>query len=92
MAAFPNAVAFEIETMRLNIGRELARNNRAMLQIGSADDIIRAYVMRDILAVPGEDGNSPSEEAVDETIESAEHKSPMIQTRTKRRRHQQENE
>ncbi|MCP4360339.1 MAG: hypothetical protein GY796_20215 [Chloroflexi bacterium] len=46
---YPQAAEFDVETNKLEIARALAGNTRAMLQIGQADDIVRAFVMRDIL-------------------------------------------
>jgi regulator of protease activity HflC (stomatin/prohibitin superfamily) len=52
---YPEAWAWEMELARLDIARALAGNTRAMLQIGEAGDITRAFLVRDILqdtAVP----------------------------------------
>ena len=52
---FPQAWAWERELMQLEVARALAGNTRAMLQIGEASDITRAFLVRDILqdtAVP----------------------------------------
>ncbi len=52
---FPQAWAWERELVRLEVARALAGNTRAMLQVGEASDITRAFLVRDILqdtAVP----------------------------------------
>jgi len=46
---YPEAWAWERELARLEVARSLAGNTRAMLQIGEADDITRAFLVRDIL-------------------------------------------
>ncbi len=46
---YPEATKHEMALKRLEIAQGLATNNRAMLQIGSADDIVKAFMMRDIL-------------------------------------------
>ena len=46
---YPEATKYELELKRLEIAQGLAKNNRAMLQIGSADDIVKAFMMRDLL-------------------------------------------
>ena len=40
---YPNAAQWEVETLQLEIGRALAGNTRALLQIGNAGDIARAH-------------------------------------------------
>ena len=55
---YPSAAEYDIGTLKLEIARALSGNTRAMLQVGSADDIIKAFVMRDILQdVPSQGGN-----------------------------------
>ena len=46
---YPQAAAYEMQRAQLEIARALAGNTRAVLQIGAADDILRAYVMREFL-------------------------------------------
>ncbi|MFN2119084.1 MAG: SPFH domain-containing protein [Anaerolineales bacterium] len=46
---YPHAAAYEMQRAQLEIARALAGNTRAVLQIGDADDILRAYVMREFL-------------------------------------------
>ncbi len=56
---YPAATEYDIGTMKLEIARALSGNTRAMLQVGSADDIVKAFVMRDILKdipFPGDNG------------------------------------
>jgi hypothetical protein len=59
---YPVAAEYDIGTLKLEIARALAGNTRAMLQVGSADDIVKAYVMRDVLKdIPFPDQNSDDE-------------------------------
>jgi len=46
---YPQAAAYQMQRAQLKIARALAGNTRAVLQIGAADDILRAYVIRDFL-------------------------------------------
>ncbi|MCA9992815.1 MAG: SPFH domain-containing protein [Ardenticatenaceae bacterium] len=46
---YPQAWAWERELARLEVARSLAGNTRAMLQLGDANDITRAFLVRDIL-------------------------------------------
>ena len=46
---FPNACRWEWEGERLGVARSLAGNTRAVLQVGNADDIANALVVRDVL-------------------------------------------
>jgi regulator of protease activity HflC (stomatin/prohibitin superfamily) len=52
---YPHAAAYEMQRAQLEIARALAGNTRAVLQIGDADGILRAYVMRESL----KDGEDP---------------------------------
>jgi regulator of protease activity HflC (stomatin/prohibitin superfamily) len=52
---YPNAAEYEMELKRLDIARALAGNTRAMLQVGKADDIARAFVLKDIMSDRPED-------------------------------------
>ena len=52
---YPDAVKYELALKRLEIAQGLATNNRAMLQIGSADDIAKAFMMREIMPGGEED-------------------------------------
>jgi regulator of protease activity HflC (stomatin/prohibitin superfamily) len=45
----PLASQREIAMAQLEVGRALAGNSRAVLQVNSADDLVRAFVMRDML-------------------------------------------
>lgn len=56
---FPLAAAWETEGSRLDVARALAGNARAVVQMGGADDITRALMVRDVYqpaAVPPLDG------------------------------------
>lgn len=46
---YPDAVKFDVETRQLDIAQALAGNSRAVLQIGSANDIVRSLLVRDSL-------------------------------------------
>jgi regulator of protease activity HflC (stomatin/prohibitin superfamily) len=47
---FPQASQWEWEGARLEVARALAGNTRAVLQVGNADQIAHALVVRDVLA------------------------------------------
>ncbi|HSH77956.1 MAG TPA: SPFH domain-containing protein, partial [Herpetosiphonaceae bacterium] len=60
----PLATQRELHLAQLEVARALAGNTRAVLQVGGGDDLIRAFVMRDMLnevnrepAALGVDGN-----------------------------------
>ncbi|MCL4262964.1 MAG: SPFH/Band 7/PHB domain protein [Anaerolineae bacterium] len=64
---YPVAAAYDVGSAKLDVARALAGNTRAMLQVGSADDIVKAYMMRDVLQdipFPSNDngGESPASE------------------------------
>lgn len=46
---YPDAVKFDIERRQLDIAQALAGNSRAVLQIGSANDIVRSLLVRDTI-------------------------------------------
>jgi regulator of protease activity HflC (stomatin/prohibitin superfamily) len=48
LRAFPVAAAWEAEGQRLEVARALAGNSRAVVQMGSAEDIARAFIIRDV--------------------------------------------
>jgi regulator of protease activity HflC (stomatin/prohibitin superfamily) len=52
LKSFPHAAAWEAEGLRLDVARALAGNTRAVVQLGSADDIARAFMLRDIYQSP----------------------------------------
>lgn len=45
----PHAAQRELAMAQLDVARSLAGNSRAVLQVNSADDLVRAFVMRDVL-------------------------------------------
>lgn len=47
--AYPAATQYDWESERLGVAKALAGNTRAVLQVGTADDIARALIMRDTL-------------------------------------------
>jgi regulator of protease activity HflC (stomatin/prohibitin superfamily) len=58
---FPLAAAREVEQSRLDVVRALAGNARAVVQLGSPDDIARAIVLRDTYqAAPSAGTNGPT--------------------------------
>jgi regulator of protease activity HflC (stomatin/prohibitin superfamily) len=67
LAASPNAARWDWETERLRVARALARNNRAMLQLGGSADIADALVTRAFMergdAPGGGETRSPAGEA-----------------------------
>jgi hypothetical protein len=46
---YPVVAVPEMELSRLKITRALPGNTQAMLQVGSADDLAKAFVLRDIM-------------------------------------------
>jgi regulator of protease activity HflC (stomatin/prohibitin superfamily) len=46
---YPDAVRFDVETRQLDIAQALAGNSRAVLQIGSANDIVRSLLVHDTI-------------------------------------------
>jgi regulator of protease activity HflC (stomatin/prohibitin superfamily) len=46
---FPTAIDYELRRARLEVARALAGNTRAVVQVGQADEIARALVVRDVL-------------------------------------------
>ena len=55
LSRYPQAAAYDMQRAQLEIARALAGNTRAVLQIGAADDILRAYVLRQFLQQDGAD-------------------------------------
>ena len=53
LSRYPQAAAYDLQCAQLEIARALAGNTRAVLQIGAADDILRAYVLRQFLQQDG---------------------------------------
>lgn len=62
LQANPTAAKYELEMARLKVAQALAGNSKAVLQLGTADDIVRAFVMRDLLEEQLSEG-SPGESA-----------------------------
>jgi len=60
---YPKATAFELKLKRMEVARALAGNTRALLQVGNADDIARAFIMKDIM------GNSPPDESASASVD-----------------------
>ena len=57
----PLAANREIQLAQLDVARALAGNTRAVLQVGGADDIMRAFVMRDVVMQDGGRTSPPRE-------------------------------
>ena len=60
---YPEAVKFDVETRELDIAQALAGNSRAILQIGSASDIVRTLLVREAANMIQE---NPTPEIVEE--------------------------
>ena len=76
--AIPMAVIFELEMARINVAQSLAGNSKAILRVGSADDIVSAYMMRDLLygsSQTEEDAPIPEEPDTDEPKKPASRRS-----------------
>jgi regulator of protease activity HflC (stomatin/prohibitin superfamily) len=69
LRAYPNAVHWDVETQRLDVARALAANTRAMVQVGSGNDVAASLLMHtlpdDGTAQPadGDGGNGTEDEA-----------------------------
>lgn len=50
LRAYPLAAQSELQRAQIEIARALAGNTRAILQVGNADDIARALVMREVIS------------------------------------------
>lgn len=62
---FPEASRWEWAGEQLNVARALAANSRAILQLGSADDILRTFMVREMMAEQrSEAANGTEPEAV----------------------------
>jgi regulator of protease activity HflC (stomatin/prohibitin superfamily) len=46
---YPDAAAYDVGSAKLEIARSLAGNTRAVLQVGEADDIVKAFVLKDVM-------------------------------------------
>jgi regulator of protease activity HflC (stomatin/prohibitin superfamily) len=82
LRSFPLAAAWESEGLRLDVARALAGNTRAVVQMGSPDDIARALMVRDIVqpqSSPPVDGatNPDSSETEGRNGESRSQRSPL---------------
>jgi hypothetical protein len=51
---YPEATRYELQLAELEVARALAGNSKAVLQIGSADDVLRAYVTRGYMQQEGD--------------------------------------
>jgi regulator of protease activity HflC (stomatin/prohibitin superfamily) len=51
---YPEATRYELQLAELEVARALSGNSKAILQIGSADDVLRAYVTRGYIQQEGD--------------------------------------
>ncbi len=66
LKAYPLAAQYDWESAQLEVARALAGNTRAVLQVGDASDISRAFVLGDLMRFP-----LPEEKANPETVKPA---------------------
>jgi regulator of protease activity HflC (stomatin/prohibitin superfamily) len=59
----PLAAQREMQMAQLEVARALAANSRAVLQVGSANDMVSAFVMRDMLTGASDQGASGSRQS-----------------------------
>lgn len=84
LAEFPHATEWEMESLRLEIAKALAGNTRAMLQVGSADDIVRSFIIRNVMDnVEQEHSGQPPSESEPES--APEQKESTRSTRSRNR-------
>jgi regulator of protease activity HflC (stomatin/prohibitin superfamily) len=66
LEAFPLAAQYDWESTQLEVARALAGNTRAVVQIGDASDISRAFVLSDLMRfTPPEESDSPTDVRVE---------------------------
>jgi regulator of protease activity HflC (stomatin/prohibitin superfamily) len=63
LARFPNAAKYDFEGAQLDAVRALATNSRAVVQMGNASDVGRAFVVRDILHGAADEADTPRNDA-----------------------------
>jgi len=82
LAEFPHAAEWEMESYRLEIAQSLAGNTRAMVQVGNADDIVRSFIIRNVM------DNGPNDENNQHRTETAAEpeKEPPKRTRSRTRK------
>jgi regulator of protease activity HflC (stomatin/prohibitin superfamily) len=76
LRSFPLAAAWESEGLRLDVARALAGNTRAVVQLGSPDDIARALMVRDIVQPPSSAPRDGATRADTSTVEARNGESP----------------
>jgi len=73
LARYPNAAKYDFEGAQLEAVRSLATNTRAVVQMGSASDVGRAFVIRDILHDALGDGGASEHKAAEVGNENQDH-------------------
>ncbi len=63
---YPEAANWEWQGEQLSVARALAGNSRAVLQIGSASEVLRAFTVREMMAEQNGDGNEPGPVTADQ--------------------------
>jgi len=71
LKAYPLAAQYDWESAQLEVARALASNTRAVLQVGDASDISRAFVMGDLMRFP-----PPETSASPESVKPARSRRP----------------
>jgi len=71
LKAYPLAAQYDWESAQLEVARALAGNTRAVLQVGDASDISRAFVMGDLMRFP-----PPETSASPESVKPARSRRP----------------
>lgn len=86
---FPDAAEYDVGSAKLEIARALAGNTRAVLQIGDADDMVKAFMLKDIMP-DFRQINKASEESVEPTANVVvQSESAESENAQPRRRHKQ---
>ena len=73
---YPNAVHWDVETQRLEVARSLAGNTRAMVQVGSGNDVASSLLMHTLAddapaAVDPDGGQGSATSEVDAPADAA---------------------
>jgi regulator of protease activity HflC (stomatin/prohibitin superfamily) len=76
LKAYPLAAQYDWESAQLEVARALAGNTRAVLQVGDASDISRAFVMGDLMRFP-----PPEESASPEAVKRSRPRRPAAKSK-----------
>lgn len=76
LKAYPLAAQYDWESAQLEVARALASNTRAVLQVGDASDISRAFVMGDLMRFP-----PPEESASPEAVKRSRPRRPAAKSK-----------